>query len=94
MLLRGESPCPEGYRVTNIREAALMYLLCSDANWWKGDQNNPFFTCSYYSRGPRGLGDSGYYDSWGIQSSLKGGNINLSPKYPGKYIRCVRDWNP
>ncbi|MGN1211655.1 MAG: hypothetical protein ACI4TM_08210 [Candidatus Cryptobacteroides sp.] len=94
MLLRGESPCPEGYRVPNIREAALMYLLCSDANWWKGDAYNPFFTCSYYSRGPRGLGESGYYDSWGIQSALKGGNINLSPSYPGKYIRCVRDWNP
>lgn len=94
MLLRGESPCPDGYRVPNIREAALMYLLCSDPNWWTGDAYHPFLTCSYYSRGPRGLGETNYYDSWGIQSATKEGNINLDSKWPGKYIRCVRDWNP
>jgi hypothetical protein len=29
MLLRGESPCPDGYRVPNIREGAVMYMFAA-----------------------------------------------------------------
>ena len=87
MLMAGNSPCPDGYRVPNIREAALMYLLCANSAWWPG----PIFTSSYYSLGPKGNNkNTSTSASWWVKY---GSNINLGHDTPS-YIRCVRDWNP
>ena len=54
MIERGESPCPEGYRTPNVREASLMsnYITAEiNANWWTGKYT---FVGSYYYFGTLG----------------------------------------
>ena len=108
MLQSGKSPCPDGYRVPNIREVVLMFLLTDSRDWWKLNaddihNNIRIFTGTYYSLGPLGSQKSSYSGgdtgkprySWNTVSSLFGGdaNINLNGDICN-YIRCVRDWNP
>lgn len=80
-----ESPCPEGYRVPNIREASLMSnYITSDVNpnWWSGRYT---LVTSFYSLGALGKRFDPEY-SW----YSTGGHVTISP--PGKLaIRCVRD---
>lgn len=86
MIDRGESPCPEGYRVPNIREASLMSnYITSDVNgnWW----NNQYsLVNTYYSFGELGNG----YDA-GISWSCTDNHITVEKPANATSIRCVRD---
>lgn len=84
MIDRGESPCPEGYRVPNIREASLMSNYITDGvnpYWWKGYS----YVNSYYSFGPLGKNYDGKATSWYYTNN----HITTEPE--GSTIRCVRD---
>ena len=77
---------PNGYRVPNVREGALMALYCS-SSWWNG-QNTMVST--WYSNGDvevGGTGNDAYFYSWQFGykfASIGGGGVNT--------IRSVRDW--
>ncbi len=84
----GGSYCPAGYRMPNLREAAVMMLYC-DKNWFPSPLQ---LVSTYYSFGPTPLGN-GYDDrcSWGfgVQNNMPYCTITLpSGNAP---IRCVRD---
>ena len=83
----GTQICPDGYRVPNVRELGVMYILCEDPDWWDGKDS---MTSTYYSLGPLGSvkDKTGKY-SWGARN---GSVFTLSPSVGT--IRCVRDWNP
>ena len=83
----GTQICPDGYRVPNVRELGVMYILCDDTTWWDGKDS---MTSTYYSLGLLGniKDETGKY-SWGARY---GSVFTLSPKVGT--IRCVRDWNP
>ena len=81
----GNSPCAEGYRVPNVREAALMYLYCKNTNWWNGYT----MVSTYYSNGLLGNGKDGQSPSWQfIHNNATIGQTGVNG------IRSVRDWNP
>ena len=85
----GTQICPDGYRVPNVRELGVMYILCDDSTWW---DNKYSMTSSYYSLGPLGSGKDGTGGgkySW----TAKNGSTFTLAQYGGN-IRCVRDWNP
>ena len=88
----GTQICPDGYRVPNVRELGVMYILCEDSTWW----NNKFsMTSTYYSLGPLGKGiDISKTNGTSKQSwtAKYGDNFTLAPNTGT--IRCVRDWNP
>ena len=76
--------CDPGYRVPNVREAALMSLYCS-SDWW-GWQS--IMTNTWYSNGDYGNGKDPTFTSWQFhyrQATI--GNWAI-------YVRAVRDWNP
>lgn len=84
--------CPPGYRVPNVRELGVMYILCEDSTWWA---NKFSMTSTYYSLGPLGKGiDSSKTNGTSKQSwtAKYGDNFTLAPN--NGTIRCVRDWNP
>lgn len=83
----GTQICLDGYRVPNVRELGVMYILCEDATWWAGKDS---MTSTYYSLGLLGnkKDQTGKY-SWGARY---GSVFTLSPAVGT--IRCVRDWNP
>lgn len=83
----GTQICPDGYRVPNVRELGVMYILCEDPDWWARKDS---MTSTYYSLGPLGSvkDKTGKY-SWGARN---GSVFTLSPSVGT--IRCVRDWNP
>lgn len=80
----------EGYRIPNIREAALLYLY-TDASWWN---DQPILCCSYYSHS-RDYGDgkeATEQNCWRFHPTL----VNLTYGYNngGDYtmrIRAVKD---
>ena len=79
----GNSPCPDGYRVPNVREAAIMSLFCS-SQWWG---SNEIFCCSYYSHGI--LGGELYYDNNTITWTFMNKYITISGGVNS--LRCVKD---
>lgn len=83
-LEEGNSPCPEGYRVPNVREAALMSLFCP-SSWWNG---NTIMSCSYYSHGDYGSGYDGGTVTWFFQSNY----VTISSS--SSALRCVKDIQP
>ena len=83
-LENGRSPSPTGYRVPNVREAALMSLYCSDS-WWG---SNTIISCSYYSHGYYGSQYDGGESTWVFQNKYI--TLSASPNS----LRCVKDWNP
>lgn len=85
-LENGNSPCPEGYRVPNVREAAIMTLFCS-SQWWGSHE---IFCCSYYSHGS--LGGDLYYDPNTITWTFMNRYVTISGGVNS--LRCVKDWNP
>ena len=83
-LLAGNSPCPKGYRVANIREGALMSVNCTNAAWWNNDKysvvTSEFSLRSYESH------------NGCISWEVKNNHITLNGVADdGKHIRCVRD---
>ena len=82
----GNSPCPEGYRVPNVREAAIMTLFCS-SQWWGSHE---ILCCSYYSHGS--LGGSMYYDSDTITWTFMNKYVTISGGVNS--LRCVKDIEP
>lgn len=83
MLESGGSPCPEGYRVPNVREAAIMSLFCP-SQWWGSNQ---ILSCSYYSHGS--LGGALYYDSNTVTWTFMNKYITISGGVNS--LRCVKD---
>lgn len=80
----GNSPCTEeGYRLPNVREAALMAFYCPQ-NWWG---NAVIQCCSYYSHGS--LGGNLYYDNSTTSWYFRYKYITLSLT-PNK-LRFVKD---
>ncbi len=91
--MEGYTYCPVGYRLPNIREAAIIqnYIPASDLNFWS---ENWFAVVSYFRFGPmdkdfRRLADGyGGGNSWSFNSSLiTVGNHEV-------HFRCVRDIEP
>lgn len=80
----GNSPSTEGYRVPNVREAALMSLFCSE-DWW---DDNSILSCSYYSHGSLGSKYDGNEITWFFQSKY----ITISGSAGS--LCCVKDWRP
>ncbi len=83
----GRSPCPEGYRVPNVREGALMYLYCKSTSWWQGET----LVSTYYSNGKLGNKNDGSQSS---SPSWFFDHDTASIDGSSSYVRCVRDWNP
>lgn len=82
----GESPCPEGYRIPNIREAALMSnYIKNNAEWW--GSNTYYYVSSYYSFGDFGKRYDANSPSW----FFKDGHITVSRPNMTVNIRTVRD---
>lgn len=85
MIERGETPCPDGYRVPNVREAELMsnYITAEvNPNWWSGQYS---LVNTYYSFGSLGK----QYDT-GISWYATSNHVTIVS--PGsRMIRCVRD---
>ena len=77
----GDSPCPDGYRVPNVREAAMMSLYCP-ASWWG---NNVIQSCSYYSHGTLGT----RYDTGSMTWYFQNKYVTISSNATS--LRCVRD---
>lgn len=82
----GNSPCPKGYRVPNVREGAMMSLYCP-STWWN---NNVILSSSYYSHGS--LGGDLYYDQGTITWFFQNKYVTISST--ANSLRCVRDWEP
>lgn len=80
----GKSPAPIGYRIPNVREAALMSLYCP-STWWG---NNKILSCSYYTHGEFGTGYDKDTYTWVFMNKY----ITLSET--PNCLRCVKDWNP
>lgn len=77
-----------GYRVPNVREAAIMSLYCG-SEWWNGGYT---MVGTWYSHGGvdiGGTGNDGDYYSW--QFGYKSVTIGRSDI---NTIRSVRDWRP
>lgn len=85
-LENGNSPCPDGYRVPNVREAAIMSLFCP-SSWWG---SNEILCCSYYSHGI--LGGDLYYDNNTVTWTFMNKYITISGGVNS--LRCVKDINP
>lgn len=86
MIERGESPCPDGYRAPNIREASLMSnYITSDvnSNWWSSQYS---YVNTAYSFGE--LGNN--YDA-GVSWYCTGNHVTISRPGNATSIRCVRD---
>lgn len=81
----GTSPCPDGYRVPNVREAAMMSLYCP-SQWWG---NNEIYSCSYYSHGS--LGGDLYYDNGTVTWTFMNKYVTMSGGVNS--LRCVKDVN-
>lgn len=86
MIERGESPCPDGYRAPNIREASLMSnYITSDVNtnWWN---NRYSLVNTSYS-----FGELGKFYDWGISWYCTGNHVTISQPSNATSIRCVKD---
>lgn len=79
-----EQICPDGYRVPNVREAAIMSLNCADG-WWEG---RLVLVSTWYSNASK---DSNNAGSWMARYNLMTVGINEDST---KGIRCVKDWAP
>ena len=82
----GVNISPDGYRIPNVREGALMSLYC-DQNWW--NQTGYVMVNTWYSNGDFGTGYDGGHTSWQFGRGFASiGQSGITT------IRTVRDWNP
>ena len=85
----GKSPCPEGWRVPNVREGAMMALYCS-SDWWNTGGQGNIIVSSYYSNGtPLGNGNDKDSPSWQFNYH----HASIGEK-TATGTRCVRDYMP
>ena len=84
----GLSPCPQGYHVPNVREAALMYLYCTIGAWW---QSRDIISASYYSNGNLDGTTGGKVASptWYFGMNY----VSINP-YRDRAIRPIMDYEP
>lgn len=82
----GVNVCPDGYRIPNVREGALMSLYC-DNSWW--NESGYVMVNTWYSNGDLGNGYDSGHTSW--QFGCRFATIGQSGCTT---IRTVRDWNP
>lgn len=87
MLDAGNSPVTqEGYRIPNVREAALMALYIKDSDWWTGDHQ--VLCCSYFSHSlTYGDGKANDDDTWNFKKEW----VNIIGRTVEKKIRYVKD---
>ena len=86
----GRPVCPEGWRVPNVREGALMSLYCSSSWWSSGNPNT--LVSTFYSNGWREVGGNNN-DTQSPSWQFGKGHASIGgPNTQG--VRCVRDWNP
>ena len=86
MLIDGESPCDEYWRVPNMREGAIMSLYC-DSKWWDG---NTITVSSFYSNGKKNWGNGNdNQPSW--QFKYRYATIGTPD---ANVTFSVQDWDP
>ncbi len=103
MLSLNQSPCPEGWRVPNIREASVMVLFGKSAKWWQ----NTYIISGTWSANGYNYGNQNDYnstknaaeknkDSWRInRTSSTAFRFSLGQvNNDNDAIRCVRDIDP
>lgn len=89
-------PCPEGWRMPNVREGTLMNLHCN-SSWWNGHY---VFVSTYHSLGEYGLGlattedNSGWVKTWSWNVGPNNINMSRRAEYRPTHIRCVKDSDP
>lgn len=85
LLDAGKSPCPEGYRVPNFREVALMSVYIpysSSSSWWLGTNDaDVLLCCTRYSIQDR---------TWVVRPAHLN-MIDFSTNKTAYFVRCVRD---
>lgn len=100
-LEKGISPCPDGFRMPNIREMTIAYLyIQSPSNtFWseRGYTNHYYMVTNYYSFGHNNVGGNGFDALADNNPSrpqytffFRPNNISLDPTQTYN-IRCVRD---
>ncbi len=88
LLKEGKSPCPEGYRVPNVREAALMALRCP-VGW----SNSYGRVSTFYSHGSEPYGSN--MDTYqGCKSWLFNDDRIRLDDNNSAGVRCVKDIRP
>lgn len=99
-LEKGISPCPDGFRMPNIREMTIAYLYIQSSNtFWseKGNTNYYYMVTNYYSFGHSNVGGNGFDALADNNASrpqytfyFRPNNISLDPTQTYT-IRCVKD---
>ena len=81
---------PDGWRITNIRELALLFQYCNDNSaWWDG--NTFYITNNFYSFGTFGNSYDGNVNTWFVNRSM----ITMTAwNNAAMRVRTVRDWVP
>lgn len=107
-LISGDSPCPPGYRVPNLREATAIVLYATNMKWWEGIGDG-FITgtwdASGYNYGNKknyvsltGTGkenDEKIKDTWRIKrKNATEFDYSLGNSYKQNRTRCVKDTDP
>ena len=81
---------PDGWRITNIRELALLFQYCNDNYaWWDG--NTFYITNNFYSFGTFGNSYDGNVNTWFVNRTM----ITMTAwNNAAIRVRTVRDWVP
>ncbi len=88
--MEGNTYCPVGYRLPNIREAAIMqnYIPADDLNFWS---ENWFAVVSYFRFGPMGLDFRRLADGYGGGRTWSFSKNLITVGDHDVHLRCVRD---
>ena len=96
MLIEGRSPCPEGYRVPNIREATVMFNYAAKSWWSSCPQTmvSTYVNCCYkygngYDYASTGNSSEKTKHTWNILGNDQRITIGIGSNC--YRIRCVRD---
>ena len=81
----GGSPCPEGYRLPNVRELAMMSTYLP-ADWFDG---KAYKTSSYYYLG--GQNPESVLRKESGKHSWQANNGYMTLNVTTQYVRCVKD---
>ena len=101
-LVSGRSPCPEGYRVPNLREMTAMILYGTSTKWWGSND----IICGTWSASSYLYGNGKdyqsthndaekYKDTWRIKrTSTTAFEYSLGASHNKNRTRCVKDTDP